>query len=336
MRIFYLLSLVVVANLAIRTGAKAQTIRRVNNTPGSSAPFTTIQSALDAASDGDIILVEGSATAYTYDIFVTKKVTIQGPGYFLDQNTGIQSIPYAATLSRAPVVSSVLNFNAGSAGSAVYGMSTSTVNVNVPNVTIANNNLIGIVNLNSGADNIAILGNYDGIIQVNASMNSFLISNNILSYMTMPATDCFGVVTNNILNGGYSHVYNSTFSNNIVTAGPFVAVAATVTKNIFTFDPASYPGLTPVDNTNLINVDYNALFVGLSGHTTDSQFQLSGTSPAKGFGTGGADCGIYGGATSPYKVSGVRPGQPSISAFSSPGSVPQNGILNVKVSAKVN
>ena len=58
---------------------------RVNNTPGSGAQYTTFDDAQKAASDGDVIIVDGSATSYG-KIVVTKKITLKGPGYFLDQD----------------------------------------------------------------------------------------------------------------------------------------------------------------------------------------------------------------------------------------------------------
>lgn len=58
---------------------------RVNNTPGSGAQYTTFDAAQSAASDGDVIIVDGSATSYG-KIVVTKKITLKGPGYFLDQD----------------------------------------------------------------------------------------------------------------------------------------------------------------------------------------------------------------------------------------------------------
>lgn len=58
---------------------------RVNNNPGSGAQYTTFAAAQEAASDGDVIIVDGSETSYG-KIVVTKKITLKGPGYFLDQD----------------------------------------------------------------------------------------------------------------------------------------------------------------------------------------------------------------------------------------------------------
>lgn len=58
---------------------------RVNNIKGSGAQYTTFAAAHEAAQDGDVIIVDGSEDSYG-KIDVTKKITVQGPGYFLAVN----------------------------------------------------------------------------------------------------------------------------------------------------------------------------------------------------------------------------------------------------------
>ena len=71
----------------------------VNNTPGSSAAdFTTIQTAVDNAQDGDTLFVQGSSVAYG-TIAIDKQLAIFGPGYFLDENDSTQANKYPAKTS---------------------------------------------------------------------------------------------------------------------------------------------------------------------------------------------------------------------------------------------
>lgn len=310
----------------------AQTIRRVSNAVGANAPYTTIQAALTDAANGDIILVEGSPTNYA-GVTVTKQVTIQGPGYFLDQNTGLQ-----ANLNDAEVASTI-SFNAGSAGSIIRGMRTGAITINVSNITISNNYILGGVDMNATVNNIVISGNYvTAIIRSFSNMTNLLIANNYagggISFSLSVTT--LGVVTNNIIATGGTTYYlqNSTIVNNIfLTAGTAIGqtLNSTIQNNVFV--SASQTG---ADATNVFGATSTSLFVGLPGNSTDTQWKLKAGSPAIGVGIGGTDCGMYAGINPPYKISGIATGQPTISNLTTPGSVPASGTLNVKVSAKVN
>ncbi|MDE6392996.1 MAG: hypothetical protein K2L59_06995 [Muribaculaceae bacterium] len=70
--------------LMVAAGVSADTLR-VNNVASAGAQFTSIEDAIEAASEGDVIIVEASETSYG-DIIVNKKVTLKGPGYFLQEN----------------------------------------------------------------------------------------------------------------------------------------------------------------------------------------------------------------------------------------------------------
>jgi len=311
---------------------QSQTVRRVSNALGAGAPYTTIQDALTAAVDGDIILVEGSPTSYTGAISITKRVTIQGPGYFLEQNTGLQTNPYLADIT------GTISFNTGSSGSIVRGLYTRTVNINASNITFANNYVGGSnINITSAVSNIIISGNYfiNGNLLVNANVTSLLVSNNYIGGISFSISyTILGVVSNNVISGGGYAIPNSTVVNNIfITATTniiSVTTNSTIQNNVFVAASQA-----DADGTNVFGATVAGLFVGLTGNTTDTQWKLKTGSPAIGAGVGGTDCGMYGGNT-PYRISGIFAGQPTISNFTTPGTVPANGTLNVKVSAKVN
>lgn len=77
----------IIATIAIMLAViplHAKTLR-VNNTPGSGAQYTTLSAALEAAVDGDIIIIDGSEKQYT-DAIINKRVTVKGPGYYLEEN----------------------------------------------------------------------------------------------------------------------------------------------------------------------------------------------------------------------------------------------------------
>ncbi|MDE6330425.1 MAG: hypothetical protein K2L83_06925 [Muribaculaceae bacterium] len=65
-------------------GANAATLR-VNNAASAGAEFTNVSDALEAAEDGDVIIIEPSVNSYG-NFEVRKKVTIKGAGYFREIN----------------------------------------------------------------------------------------------------------------------------------------------------------------------------------------------------------------------------------------------------------
>lgn len=74
--------------LLVSMAAGAKTLR-VNNNAGSTAPYTSVEDALNDAENGDVILVDGSDMSYG-TITITKSITLRGPGYYLVEN-GITS-----------------------------------------------------------------------------------------------------------------------------------------------------------------------------------------------------------------------------------------------------
>ena len=63
--------------LTFSSALMAQTIHIVNNTPGAAADFTSLQAAIDAASNGHIIYIQQSPTSYG-NITINKELTLVG------------------------------------------------------------------------------------------------------------------------------------------------------------------------------------------------------------------------------------------------------------------
>ncbi len=158
----------------------AQTIRRVNNTPGLNDPnvYATAQAAHNAAAIGDIISLEPSDSPNYGTLTITKRVTIVGPGYFLDKN------PNTFFDKRVPTLSTV-TFENGSANSVITGVNGSFLDIRDVNITVTrcrtnniqmarSNVLVGGVFTNG--NNATITNNFiDGAIDGGAN---FVISNN--------------------------------------------------------------------------------------------------------------------------------------------------------------
>ncbi len=324
--------------LLATAAAHAQAVLRVNNTVGSAAPYTTIAAAVTAAGVNDIIMVEGSNSGYG-DITINKKVTIIGPGYFVDENTNLQATPLSAYVN-------TITLNSGASGSSISGMVytdfTAMVINSVSNLSILNSYFAGGANTNvvrifGTGNNLLILGNYtynSNIVLLSSTYSGVLVANNYLRRIETGASSV--LVSNNVLNtttGAEIDVRNSTVQNNIfltpITNAFSNSTGSIIKNNVFVGAQVG------VDATNLINQPLASLFVGLPGNTTDTQWRLKTGSPAIGAGVGNADCGIYGGTT-PYRPSGIVVGQPTITDYVFPATVPKNGVLNVKVSGKVN
>jgi hypothetical protein len=313
--------------------ANAQAVLRVNNTSGSAAPYTSLAAAITAAGVNDIILLEGTTISYG-DHTIAKKVTIIGPGYFLSENTGLQT-----TLSEAILGS--LTLNAGASGSRIIGLGFSSganINIsNVSNIEISNNRFDtsfgGQIGFNPGTGaNFLVKGNYMSSLYSNGSYSGIIVSNNYIARQVVLNPGLVDLTfSNNISNNNnFSTFLNSIVYNNIFIGNPVVFNSTTYTNNVF-----EQGAIAGADPTNIFNVAISSLFLGLTGNTTDTQWRLMVGSPAIGAGIGGIDCGMYGGAT-PYRPSGIQVGQHTIYSLSVPATVIQNAILNVTVSAKTN
>ena len=162
-------------------------IWRVNNNSGISADFTTLQAAHNGAASGDTIYLESSPTSYGA-LNSSKKLTIIGTGYMLDQNLNLQAFSL-------PSVVDAITFNTGSAGSFIEGVWTngSAISIYVNDVVVRRNYLssrngatpdwgVGFVYIYSGASNIIISQNFGLMINNNAASTGILILNNFLTH----------------------------------------------------------------------------------------------------------------------------------------------------------
>jgi hypothetical protein len=322
--------------LLLTFATQAQNILRVNNNLGINAPYTTISAAIAAAGVNDIIMVEGSITAYD-NIIITKKVKIVGPGYYLLENLNLQGSPSSASLAS-------ITLAVGSDGSSFYGLNVTGGfgngdNVQTNNITISNCRIGGLT-LSGDSNHFFISGCYitGNLVFSNVSeYTSAIVSNNYIGGFGQGSGTTLVTLTQNVIGGGISAGFNCDLRNNILTGTSFGGLNGSVIKNnVFTVTQASLSGSgATVDNTNVFSALTSTLFIGLAGNTTDTQWKLKIGSPAIGSGVSGEDCGMYGGNT-PYRPSGIQVGQPTITNITTPASVQQNGTLNVKVSAKVN
>jgi len=296
-----------------------QHLIRVNNNPGADPDYATLQAANDAASNGDTIYVEGSPTDYE-GADISKKLVIIGPGYFLTDNDSTQAFGIATTFN------SVINFNAGSAGSIITGcIIKSKIELYVNDISIIRCNVQSI----SGAadiNNVLILQNYVGSIYNSYyDVTNSVISNNIVSAgITFTSGSGNLQIVNNVCAYNYSYsisVYNASIANNIITGSTYGVLENTgnaINNNIFAVAGTNANG-------NQYSVVMANVFVDFSGslnYSDDAKWKLKTGSPAIGAGVSGVDCGAFGGPT-PYVLSGV-PNLPHIYEATIPGTAYSN------------
>jgi hypothetical protein len=320
---------------------------RINNTPGVAADFTNPDLAVANAAvvTGDTLHLEASTINYN-GFTLKKRLVFIGPGYFLggaNANTGLQANPNTATIAS-------FYFDTLSSGSQFMGLTLSGVS---PNFQGASDNGAGTDNLTFTRCNLNFFQTF-GYTNANNTITGFVFNKCYLQGMDMSVyrvQNC--EFTNNIfissltLNNVFNlnnlvrnnvfrssiNIYSGYFANNIITSTTFTTVNVTIKNNISTGTNL------PAGNGNINSATDAALFLGLTGNSTDGQWQLKAGSVAIGAGeTVSAitpDCGAYGTAD-PYRLSGI-PAIPTIYSLTVPATVASNATtMPITISTKSN
>ena len=308
-----------------------QHLIRVNNDPAADADYTTLQAANDNANDGDTVYIEGSTTSYE-GADISRKLTIIGPGYWLNENDSTQANGLEV------IFNGNINFNTGSAGSSISGITGFYIYLDANNITVSRCNL-SYISLNSGSDveNILISQNYLNYIMSYGKISNSVISNNIINHQIYAGTPSGALqISNNIITAQGTapypiNVYSSTITNNITcySSGQIaVNTGNTITNNIL-----AAPGTDA--NGNKYNIVMANVFVDYSGslnYSDDGKWKLKAGSPAIGAGVGGVDCGVFGGVA-PYVLSGM-PALPHIYEVTIPATASSDQGLSCTLKVK--
>jgi hypothetical protein len=352
----------------IATVANAKIWRLNNNntyTPVVQVDFltnVTLQQAHDSAKvqSGDTIHIEQSPTNYGGCTF-TKRLTVIGAGYFLNDNPNTQ-----VNRNQSSLVSNLIFNNPGAAGSVVMGLTLNNaeyLQVSVNNMVVRHN-WIGTVYIGSGnantvnntliAQNI-INGSQSGIgIQTvggtTGKTTDVKIYGNIIVagavstawYAINLSANTSGIIKNNLLYS-YYHIFNvSNFYmvNNLAYNGVGVSFSPFFNNCVLEYNLGNHAGVfaTPVNQTNTVvgngNITAaNFLFVGATPNI-DKDWQLQAGSPAKNVGKGGIDIGPYAGDF-PYRLSGI-PAVPNIYNITISPIPAGASTMSVSVTAKSN
>lgn len=342
--------LLAVMNLIVVVSSAQNSIITVDNNVNSSADFTTINEAMDAAQPGDTIYVTPSQTSYG-NITVLKKLHFRSIGHTPEVTNGLSAkigIIFHGTSSPPVTISS---------GSSIQGFEISGIGVGFTgpdNITIKNNKIIGNISLGGQLDceNWIVQGNViNGLIASSVSSNNWTITNNFIfgnnvAFMNL-ANDC--VVSNNIVlvtSNQATHTFfsncenvvtNNIFLANQVNLGAFVTQTSNVTfLNNLTFNYAGTSLATLVGSTNFNNA--NPAFISvptlLSTYSVNDDYHLPNNTSF--LGTDGNQIGIYG-LNFPFNKRGYSFNMPYVEHLQIMNpSVVSSGTLQVQIRAKSN
>ncbi|OFY86990.1 MAG: hypothetical protein A3F72_02190 [Bacteroidetes bacterium RIFCSPLOWO2_12_FULL_35_15] len=330
------------------------TVITVNNNVNSPGQYTSLQTAIDNANDGDSIYVHGSYTTYG-SITVNKPgLTLIGTGYAPQKDIPLISTINAIIFDTIQFVSSGRNFKI-SGFNIVQGIS-SSVPGKVHNVKIERCYFGNVVYVEG--NNWLITNNLLIAISIQ-TYNSIIISNNIFRMQGVGVNSVSNsdkgtvIISNNIfMNSNTGYPALNAVSNAIIQNNVFFKSLATIncSNNSFnnnlsylasdnTLPPASNVGVNNYGAANGTGIDPKFVFLPLSA--TDFSFthdyHLRSTapiSPGRNGGSDGTDIGIYGGSYPWVDMTGT-PNIPQVKTFNviNP-SVNAGTPINISVKAK--
>lgn len=330
----------------------------VSNNPNSPGQYKRLDSAINAAASGDIILISGSPTDYNAAgnlggaVTINKPLTLYGQGYDPRNDQTV-----ATTIG-------VIHLTPAAAGTTISGIAIGTLyaDAGTNNITIKRCRINGFGYDYGGNGGNGVNGNNynlrDNIIVatilIPAGHSDILIQNNIIiGGISSGATNTNILITNNYFaNTPINTLSNALVNNNIFyhKAGTATTVAyvstsvsnCTFSNNIYYNTTNANPLSIGVNgNSGTGNINANPVFVNLDLTSTSvtraDNFNLQTGSPGINAGTDGKNIGPEGGSLPmQYPYSGA-PSIPQIqSMIISNPVVPPNGTLNVNFKASAN
>jgi hypothetical protein len=347
------------------------TIRRVNNNPGASTGvncYTTLQAALTASVDDDIIYVEPSATAYDGPFTITKRLKIIGNGAYLTVNTGLQNNTNVSTFSGGQPYNEAagglgwvpnFDFAFGSSGSVLYGLVIPHgVWIRTENITIQRCVVNDIIDIYDGVgaatfQNVNILENSVPRLLILQSINSLTIKNNVirndisLNGIVIGRPNGTAINVNGIIEN--NNVLNNASASLNIKSGVTGSIA--VINNIFGYSAGSNivlsgSGLTsfnnnicscntlPSGNSNQNSVDFNTVL--LANEAGDPLIKSGSPTINAGYYGSGDDIGaLNDGTNRPSFKLGYIPPYPTIYSLTVPATV-TSGTLSIGYSTRSN
>lgn len=331
----YLFKVVVMAFISIfltELSVAQNQIWIVNNNPGGAGDFNDAEEAYSNVSAGDTLYLVPSQSTYTIDR-IEKQLHFVGSGYLLDEN---DTSVFDASESELRLERLSGEDNGATAdGTSFFGLiiigTAGTLDIRADEISFRRCFIMDRVKGNNSHafSGLTVVQSYleEGL---DGHFTDVYISNSYIGGAGYPFQDVNnGLVVNSIIEAILGNLENLNIENNIIFDNDAshlfdASENNTITNSIFVHEEPSSPG-----TNNQFNVDPSTLFVGPDGNSTDAQWQLSESSPAKGAGTNGDDIGMFGGPN-PYVLSGI-PAIPRVTEFTAPSAGSGNSGLPVSI-----
>lgn len=320
------------------TLAANATILRVSNVNGSSAPYSTIQAAVDAANEGDTIMVDGSNTDYEKTT-IDKRLVLIGPGFWINENGLVDEA--------APAAKALFLIKRAAAGTVIEGFSTTGVGgiqiqINADNCVVRRCYIIGCTDygIRFGKDD----WQKDPLVS-GAVIHQNFFENSMLQGSTTESLSPSNIqVTNNIFIDKNGHFEIEYFKSSYVAYNTMLGYvnydtpgnghfrhinSSTIENNIIRDQSVIYGGWGSDDNEWSNNYIASALFDGNGEEVHKSYKTDKDIRDAELSLTNGQNYGAFAG-DSPYVLSGI-PAAPVIQDLVMPTTVEKGSKMNVTI-----
>jgi hypothetical protein len=345
------------------------TVYTVSNYTPTTGQFADVQSAIDAASNGDTVYVHGSLNWYAYPggLTISKQLVLIGPGFNPRKTNSVTAtLEYSGpscTIGGDPKCMSILP---GASGTVIMGFSLSNridVAAGVNSITIRRcyfqGNICGAgVTFNGNDSGNVVVENYFKDARIACSNNSYLlIANNVFlidvanggpyGISNLNGSGSNRIITNNIFYSLYfnlnavSNVVACDVTNNIFNqVNPNFAscnAANNINYNTTSIDPWNVNGNSDLGD-NVLNTDpqfVNQALIDLGTFTLATDFfSLAPGSPCLSSGATDPDMGVEGGGIFNY-VNADASMLPFIYSLHIPvNTVPAGGSIQIEVISK--
>jgi hypothetical protein len=254
------------------------TVYRVNNIPGVDADYSTVASAISAASADDTLYIEGSYVSYG-TVTLNKRLVLIGSGYFITSNDSTQAYPNSSRLDRLIISSTA-------AGSYITGIhventsSNSTTNpYSMVDVQASNVSIVRCYFYQSAS---GTSGNFSGsTLSIASNVNNVVVTQSFIyqGRVTAGTTGCYSVYALQI----GSNCSGIVLANNIIKLGSKGSVYDNAcTQRAFSMAATSSANL--VNNVFMGRLEvYNSVFMNniqiIGSATPSASFQQSSSYP---------------------------------------------------------